>query len=83
MDKETVRAAALELYEAPFTCANGYIFDAKGRMVADNGEQDIVARIRGWGRISYLDNAEALQDEVAEIVAEALTEFWTKHRNAK
>lgn len=81
----TIRQAALDLYKPPFKYIGGYIFDQGHKMVADNGEIDemrelFAARIRGWGRIQYLDNpkgrAEALQDEVGKIVAEALTAFW-------
>jgi hypothetical protein len=76
------RAAALALYEPPFKFMHGYIYDAKGRMVADQDgfeggvEAHIAARVRGWGRIGYLPDAAALQDEVGAILAEALTAFW-------
>jgi hypothetical protein len=76
------RAAALALYEPPFRFNSGYVFDAKGRMVADQGgfkgsvETHVIARVRGWGRIGYLPDPEALQDEVGAVLAEALTAFW-------
>ena len=76
-----MRAAALALYKAPFRFQHGYIFDAAGLMVADDGDMgDSVARVRGWGRIGYIQDAKKLQDEVGAIIAEALTEFWIKHK---
>lgn len=57
-------------------------------MVADNHVEDAAKetgseaflRVRGWGRISYLPDPEALQDKVGEILGQALTEFWLKHK---
>jgi len=37
-----------------------------------------MARLRGWGRIQYLPDPEKLHDAVGEIIAEALTEYWTR-----
>lgn len=78
------RAAALALYRPPFKFRMGYIHDAGGHMVADQdgfGEgskvfDSIAARVRGWGRIGYLPDAEALQDEVGAVIADALTAYW-------
>lgn len=81
------REVALALYKAPFKFTHGYIFDAEGRMFADQDggfgldgkvETHIIARVRGWGRISYMKDAEQLQDEVGEVIAQALTEFWER-----
>jgi hypothetical protein len=47
-------------------------------MVADQPAQDAVLRIRGWGRIQYLPDAEKLQDAVGELIARAMTEFWER-----
>jgi len=79
------RAAALALYRPPFKFRMGYIHDAGGHMVADQdgfGEgskvfDSIAARVRGWGRIGYLPDAEALQDEVGAVIADALTAYWS------
>lgn len=73
----TLNSRALLLYKPPFTYLNGYVYDADLRMVSDNdgGDADPV-RVRGWGRISYLPDAEALQDEVGAIIARALTAYW-------
>lgn len=81
----SIRQAAFDLYVPPFRHEHGYIFDANNHVVADDagseGAGTIAARIRGWGRIQYMDNpkgqAEALQDAVGEIVAEALNAYWT------
>lgn len=86
---KTIREVALELYTPPFRFRNGYVFDSKGHMVADQDDVDamresIAARIRGWGRIQYMDNpkgrAAALQDEVGKILAEALNAFWAAQK---
>lgn len=80
----TKRSAAMALYKPPFKFRMGYIHDAGGHMVADQdgfGEgskvfDSIAARVRGWGRIGYLPDAEALQDEVGAVIADALTAYW-------
>ena len=72
------RTTALALYTPPFHYAYGYIWDAKENMVADNHGQDVALRVRGWGRIGYQPNAEQLQDTVGELMAEALTKFWSQ-----
>lgn len=75
---------SLELYNPPFKYQYGYIFDRDNNTVADmdsiDGEKRLVLRIRGWGRISYYKNAEALQDEIGEHIAKALTEYWVKEQ---
>src|SRR5574343_173075 len=76
-----LRKTAAELYFPPFRFEHGYIWDSKNNMVADENANDIVARIRGWGRISYLDNAEDLQDEVGHLIAELLTKHWPANRD--
>ena len=84
------RAAALALYKPPFKFSMGYIYDGGSRMVADQdgfGEdskvfESVAARVRGWGRIGYMPDAEQLQDEVGAVIAEALTEFWNRAARA-
>lgn len=77
MSTPEIKKAAFTLYEAPFRYEHGYIFDAKGQMVSDDGDVgDSVARVRGWGRIGYLPDGAKLQDEIGKIMAEALTEYW-------
>ena len=66
---------ALELYKPPFIFRAGYIHDSAGSMVAD----EAALRIRGWGRIGRMDNAEELQDKVGELIAEAMTNYWELH----
>jgi hypothetical protein len=86
----SIRAAALELYDAPFKFSRGYIYDANNERVSDDGgppdrevATHIISRVRGWGRIGYKPNPELLQDEVGACIAEALTDFWNKHKGAK
>lgn len=85
----TIRQAALDLYTPPFRYEHGYIWDSANHVVADNGEpgemrEQFISRIRGWGRIQYMDNpkgrAAALQDEVGKMVAEALNAFWAAQK---
>ena len=73
---------ALDLYAPPFRFSHGFIFDSKGEMVSDDTleGQDAIQRVRGWGRIGYMEEAEALQDEVGRIIAEALTDYWNKQK---
>ena len=84
MAEKTIREQALDLYQSPFTFSHGYVYDSKNLMVADGGDRDDkVQRVRGWGRIGYLPNAEALQDEVGKIMAEALTMYWAALKEHK
>lgn len=74
-----IRDRAKALYVPPFRFEDGYIWDAKGQMVADDhvddhGTQPL--RVRGWGRIGYLKDAEDLQDEVGKHIAEILSAHW-------
>lgn len=82
MAEKTLRELALELYKPPFVFNRGYVYDNANCMVADDGDcKDKVERVRGWGRISYLNRPEELQDEFGNIMAEALNEFFAKHTN--
>lgn len=71
---------ALAIYKPPFKYQAGYIFDADDNMVADDCGENAAARIRGWGRIQYMNNPEQLQDTIGEHIAKAMTEYWEKHR---
>lgn len=71
---------ALDLYRAPFKFYRGYIHDVNGEMVADDDKPDPIQRVRGWGRIGYMESPEQLQDAVGHLIAKALTEFWEKHQ---
>lgn len=76
-----LKQRALALYKPPFHRVHGYIFDADHRMVADDAaakNEDAALRVRGWGRIQYLEDAEALQDAAGDMIAEALTEYWQR-----
>ena len=78
------RAAAKAIYTPPFTYQHGYIFDSQRHMVADNGpicdgssvEGAVASRVRGWGRIGYMPNAAELQDEVGQMMADALNALY-------
>ena len=45
------------------------IFDANNNLVAD---------LRGWGRIQYFDNAIKLQNDIGEFIAKAMNEKFLK-----
>lgn len=76
------RKAAMAIYAPPFKFYRGYIHDSQGHMVSDQDgldgevEKSVVARVRGWGRIGYMPNPEALQDEVGHMMADALTAYY-------
>ena len=78
---------AISLYKAPFSYKRGYIHDADHNTVADNDVDggaingNLIARVRGWGRIQYKEDAAKLQDTVGHIIADALTMYW-EQRNA-
>ncbi|WP_429497091.1 hypothetical protein ACQUFY_04560 [Robbsia andropogonis] len=75
---DELKKAALDLYRPPFVRKHGYIFDSAGQMVADDAGANATLRVRGWGRIGYLPNAEGLQDQVGDLIALALTEYWER-----
>lgn len=77
-DKE-LREISKELYKPPFKYINGYIFDSESHVMLDKGGCDSIARIRGWGRIQYIEadgDAGKLQDTVGHLIAELLTKYW-------
>lgn len=92
---KTITQTALELYKAPFSFYCGYIHDADGKTVADDGAigdkpdeiktENGIVRVRGWGHIQKLKtdygNSD-IQDEVGRLIAVALTEFWEKNNAA-
>lgn len=75
-----LRNAAMGIYTPPFRFVRGYIYDSQDNMVADQGgpgtedtvKGSIAARVRGWGKIGYMPNAAALQDEVGQMMVDAL-----------
>jgi hypothetical protein len=71
-DEET---RALSIYTPPFKFERGYVFDSSGHMVGDSSLPEEI-RVRGWGRISYMEQPEQLQDKIGEMIANALTEYW-------
>lgn len=75
----------LELYTAPFTHTDGYIFDAKSQMIVDDCGANLegIVQVRGWGYLNgklNLDDAGDIQDEIGEMIAEALTQYWNKEK---
>jgi hypothetical protein len=76
---DTKRKAAMAIYKPPFKHHRGYIYDSQQHMVADDHDVHaaVVARVRGWGRIGYMQNPEELQDEVGEMMADALNALYT------
>lgn len=75
-----IRQKAFSLYKPPFKFVRGYIFDSNDEMVSDDGEPgEAISRVRGWGRIVYMEKPELLQDEIGKMIAEALTIFWNTH----
>lgn len=81
---DDLRSRALALYTPPFKYEHGYIFDANGEMVADQGGSqpypNAPLRVRGWGRIGYMQDGAQLQDEVGKVLAELLTSNWPSRR---
>lgn len=69
-----LRDRAFAVYTPPFRFEGGYVWDAKRNMVADDKGDPL--RVRGWGRISYMQEPEGLQDAVGALIAEALTAHW-------
>jgi len=69
-----LRKAAMALYKPPFKYVHGYIYDSGNQVVADDDkvEEAVAARVRGWGRLSYLPNGAELQDEVGQMMVDAL-----------
>jgi hypothetical protein len=72
------RKAAMAIYTPPFKYLRGYIFDSQNLMVADDDKVDgaVAAQVRGWGRLGYLPNGAELQDEIGQMVADALNAYY-------
>lgn len=80
-----LRQRAMALFVPPFRHEWGYIWDANDQMVCDDRADPVpgqagaqVARVRGWGRMSYMPDGAALQDEMGAVIAQALTEFYAR-----
>ena len=71
---------AFKLCKPPFFFRVGYIFDDDGNMIADEAGVGALARMRGWGRLGGIKNAEELQDAIGKHIAQAMTEYWEKER---
>lgn len=77
--KNTLTEKALLVYRPPFRYECGYIFDAEGKMAADEGGSvESSCRVRGWGRLQYMKDVDPakLQDHIGEMIAESMTAYW-------
>lgn len=54
-----------EILEYPVKTDYTYIWDKDNAMIA---------QVRGWGRLQYMDDAEALQDMVSDFIVDAINE---------
>ena len=72
------REAAKAVYTPPFKFQRGYIFDSQQSMVADDDQVRgaVASRVRGWGKLSYLPNGAELQDEIGQMMADALNALY-------
>jgi len=72
------REAAKAVYTPPFKYMRGYIFDSQSLMVADDDQVEgaVASRVRGWGRLGYLPNGAELQDEIGQMMADALNALY-------
>ena len=52
-------------YPVHYSELGTYIYDADNNMIAD---------VRGWGWIQYMDNPEAIQDNMGKFIADAINE---------
>ena len=83
-DNKVDRVTAMSIYTPPFKHVRGYIYDSKKHMVADSGDvvgeenvkSAVASRVRGWGRITYMPDAAALQDAVGDMMAVALNRLY-------
>lgn len=82
---------AIDLYRGPFSYdGRSYVWDADGHMVADdmrtNEDGTVTCCVRGWGRIGYLDDADALFDAVRVHIDRAIAGLRTtgdEHRDGE
>ena len=49
-----------------------------GQMYIWDAECNMILQIRGWTRLSYLENPEYKQDSIARFIADAINEKLTK-----
>ena len=82
----------LKLYVPPFSYQYGYIYDGNGNVFADDPAENLtnLVRVRGWGYLTGKgaqgidhDTAAEIQDEIGEMIAEALTEYWEKKKQER
>lgn len=73
-------------YQPPFKAEFGFIKDSSGRPTSDMGGAEglavnEIARVRGYGFLSYKKGTQSLLRTMGKIIAEALTEYWQKDIN--
>ncbi len=80
MNNTPLRQAAMSVYTPPFRYQHGYIFDSQHLMIADDDSVTgaVASRVRGWGKLGYLPNGAELQDEIGQIIADALNALYAK-----
>lgn len=72
-----IRQRALNLYKPPFRYEHGFIFDSTNQVAADDpDERGAAGRVRGWGRIQKMPDAEKLQDEFGSVIVDALDMYY-------
>ena len=84
------RKEAMAVYTPPFRYEHGYIFDSNNNMVADDGDMvgdmnvktAVAAQVRGWGRLGYMPNGAAVQDEIGQMIADALNQYYERVNHA-
>ena len=48
-------------------------YDNRGQYIWD-ADMNMIANIRSWGRISYMENPHEKQDKMGEFIAQAINE---------
>jgi hypothetical protein len=74
--QRSIRKSTLALFKPPFWFekTGGYIFDANSQMVGE---------VRAWGYLQTFPQADAVQDELGGMIAEALTNLWNDQTKRK
>lgn len=73
-------AAAIPLERVSALYVPPFKYDPNNQAIYD-GDDRHVLDVRGWGRIQYMDGAEALQDAAGERIVSILNEHWRSTRD--
>jgi len=57
-------------------------YEPRGTAVFDK-DFNRVCDVRGWGRISYMENPEEKQDSMGRFIADAINEKLTREKSSK